>query len=62
VDGQHAVGDVDRLHIVENICLAVHPADGDHQLLAHSGTAALAEAVPGGQPRRVGQFPAWWSS
>ena len=40
-NGQHAVSDADRLHIIEDIRLAIHPVDGDHQLLTHRGTVAL---------------------
>lgn len=42
MDGQHTVSYVDGLHIIEDVCLAIHPADSDHQLLAHGGTLAPA--------------------
>lgn len=44
MDGEHAVTNLDGLHVIEYVRLAIHPVDSDHQLLAHKGTVALTES------------------
>lgn len=44
MDSEHTVSNLDGLHVIEYVRLAIHPVDSDHQLLTHKVTVVLTES------------------